>query len=434
VTIGAMLESAGTGPFHRRMLVILGLVWAADAMQVLSIGFTAPSIARTFQVSVPVALQTGTAFFLGMMVGAASLGKLADRVGRRKVLIATVALDGVFGLLSAVAPSFEALLALRLCTGVVVGGTLAIDYALFSEFLPPSVRGRWLVLLEGFWAIGTIALALLAWLASQSSAHPEWRVIFGAMAIPALVGLWMRRELPESPMFLVRKGSEDEAYAIIARIHRENNRPMLEAFMPNKETKLDSETGIFSVPLRSTTLNILTIWLMVSAAYYGIFVWLPARLAAEGIGYVRGYGFLVLLAVAQLPGYALAAYGVERWGRRVTLVVFLLLSAIGSTLFVIEQDDNVQVAALVFMSFALLGTWGALYAMTPETFPTSSRAAGMGAAGSAARLGGLGSPSAAAAMMVYGHQYAIGLFATMLGIAAFLALLIPNETKGRELG
>ena len=69
---------------------------------------------------------------------------------------------------------------------------------------------------------------------------------------------------------------------------------------------------------------ILAVWFLVSLAYYGVFVWVPAKLAAEGFGFVRGYGFLVLVALAQLPGYALAAYGVEKWGRKPTLIGFLL--------------------------------------------------------------------------------------------------------------
>jgi len=99
------LSLAGVGAFQRRLLGIFGLVWAADAMQVLAVGFTAPSIAQEFGLLVPEALQTGTAFFLGMLVGAWSFGRLADVVGRRRVLLLTVLLDAVVGLLSAFAPS-----------------------------------------------------------------------------------------------------------------------------------------------------------------------------------------------------------------------------------------------------------------------------------------------------------------------------------------
>jgi len=101
VTIDQALSRIGTGRFHYRLLAIFGLVWAADAMQVLAIGFAAPSIAAEFGLAVPVAVQAGTAFFLGMLIGAWGFGRLADRIGRRGVLIVTVLIDAVFGLASA---------------------------------------------------------------------------------------------------------------------------------------------------------------------------------------------------------------------------------------------------------------------------------------------------------------------------------------------
>ena len=433
VAMEEALAAAGTGPYQRRLLGIFGLVWAAEAMQVLAVGFTAPGIAASFGIGIPQALQTGTAFFLGMLVGASLFGRLADRVGRRRVLIGTVLMDALFGLLSALAPDYATLLVLRGLTGLAVGGTLPVDYALMAEFLPARRRGRWLVALEGFWAVGTVAIAVAAWAVARAGAEEGWRILFALIAAPALVGLVLRLWVPESPQFLLRTGRTEEARGVLERVARTNRRTLpdgpLEAVAPARAPA----SALLAGPLRRRSLLILAVWLLVSVAYYGVFVWLPSRLALEGHGFLRGHGFLVLVALAQLPGYALAAYGVERWGRRATLVGFLLASAAGCLLYVAAAAPVPLAGATLLMSFALLGTWGALYAFTPELYPTTLRATGMGAAGAMARLGGLMAPSAIAPVVAAGFSAAIGLFALLLLLAALAAHAIDAETRDLPL-
>ena len=433
ITMDEALAKAGTGPFQRRLMGIFGLVWTADAMQVLAVGFTAAPIAATFGLTVPEALQTGTLFFLGMLVGAVVFGRLADRIGRRRVLIVTVACDALFGTLSVFAPDFTLLLVLRFLTGAAVGGTLPVDYAMMAEFLPARNRGRWLVMLEGFWAVGTLIVALAAWLLSAAGVADAWRYIFAVTAIPAVLGIGLRFLVPESPLYLLRSGKAEEARAIVDRMLAANGRTPLDPGVTLALPPPAKGVGILSGPLRRRSLLILTIWLLVSISYYGVFTWMPPRLAGEGFGFVRGYGFLVLVALAQIPGYALAAYGVEAWGRRPTLVGFCLLSAAGCLAFVVAGGPAMIGASLLLMSFALLGTWGALYAYTPELYPTEARATGMGAAGGMARLGGLLAPSLIGLLIAQGFNLAIGVFAGLLILAALAAGLINAETRQAAL-
>lgn len=264
-----------------------------------------------------------------MLFGAAGFGRLADRVGRRRVLIATVACDAVFGLLSVFARDFTVLLLLRFLTGAAVGGTLPVDYAMMAEFLPARNRGRWLVMLEGFWAVGTLIVALAAWAASLAGVADAWRYIFAVTAIPALIGVGLRFLVPESPLHLLRLGKTSEAKVIVDEILVVNGKMQLGAGTSLVPPPPTASADIFSADLRKRSLMILAIWFLVSISYYGVFTWMPPRLAGEGFGFVRGYGFLVVLALAQIPGYALAAYGVEKWGRRPTLIGFCLLSALG---------------------------------------------------------------------------------------------------------
>lgn len=433
ITIEETLDKAGTGRFQRHLLGVFGLVWAADAMQVLAVGFTGAAIAKTFGLTIGEALQTGTLFFLGMLIGAAVFGKMADRYGRRKVLLITVACDAIFGLLSAFAPSFGILLALRFLTGIAVGGTLPVDYAMMAEFLPSKNRGRWLVMLEGFWAVGTVIIALAAWAASLAGVEDAWRYIFIVTAAPALIGIWLRIWVPESPMHLLKIGRADEAKSVMNRVLRSNGKPELAPEVVIEAPQMITTEKLLSPNLRQRTLVIMAIWFLVSVSYYGIFTWIPAKLASDGFGFVRGYGFLVVVALAQIPGYALAAYGVETWGRRKTLIAFLFISAAACALFTVATTSALVGSSILIMSFALLGTWGALYAFTPELYPTALRGSGMGAAGAMARLGGLLAPSALAIVVSQSFNMAVALFAGLLALAGLIAFFINVETRDQAL-
>ncbi|WP_416408714.1 MFS transporter [Agrobacterium rosae] len=432
ITVEDGIRAAGVGAFQKRLFVIFGLVWAADAMQVLAIGFSAPSIAVSFGVTVPQALQTGTLFFLGMLIGAFVFGRLADRIGRRPVLFIAIILDAIFGVASAFAPDLQWLLVARFLTGLGVGGTLPVDYAMMAEFLPSDRRGRWLVLLEGCWAIGTVALALLALVAGTNGGE-AWRTIFFVTGIPALIGILLRFYVPESPFYLNQQGRSEEARQVLQRVAKENGRAIDISPLAPQTPQRKSVSALFSTTLRRRTIFLMLAWVLISVSYYGVFVYLPIKLAADGFGFVRGQVFLVILAIAQLPGYALAAYGVEKWGRKPTLIGFLLLSALGTLAYGLGQTVEIAVAATLLLSFSLLGTWGAIYAFTPELYPTTLRASGMGMAGAVARFGGLLAPSIVAPLMASNFGLALGVISGLLVIAAISVWLIDAESKNQAL-
>jgi putative MFS transporter len=432
VSVEDGLRAAGVGAFQKRLFVIFGLVWAADAMQVLAIGFSAPSIAKSFGVTVPQALQTGTFFFLGMLIGAFAFGRLADRIGRRPVLFIAIILDAICGVASAFAPDLQWLIVARFLTGIGVGGTLPVDYAMMAEFLPSDRRGRWLVLLEGCWAIGTVALALLALVAGTQGGE-AWRTIFFVTGLPALIGVILRLYVPESPLYLNQKGRSEEARQVLQRVAKTNGKDIdIPALVPQARQRAPI-SELFSNILRRRTVFLMLAWMLISVSYYGVFVYLPIKLAADGFGFMRGQMFLVVLAIAQLPGYALAAYGVEKWGRKPTLIGFLLLSAVGTLAYGLGQTVEIAVAATLLLSFSLLGTWGAIYAFTPELYPTALRASGMGMAGAVARFGGLLAPSIVAPLMASNFGLALGVISGLLVVAAFSVWLIDAESRNQAL-
>jgi putative MFS transporter len=381
------------------------------------------------------AALVASATFVGMFVGAWGFGALADRVGRRKIFILTVALDAIFGLISALSMNIEMLIVMRFLTGMAVGGTLPVDYAVMSEFLPAKRRGAFLVYLESFWAVGTVIVALIAWalIALSVPETASWRYLLAASALPGVIGFWIRRNVPESPRYLVTHGRADEARAVLQKIATMNGVSLEIGDLHVKERRTVPLVGIWQRPLFLRTLLLSAVWFCLSLGYYGIFIWLPGIFRAQGFEALPIYENLLLLALAQVPGYMLAAYMVEKVGRRWTLAAFLFGSAAASYWFAAASSTAMIVAGGMLLSFSLLGAWGALYAYTPELYPTEVRGTGMGWASAMARVAGIGAPLIGAALLDVSLIAALTVYAGFFVVGACATLFLTHETRGRQL-
>jgi putative MFS transporter len=430
-TVEDVVDRIGYGRFQRRLLLACGVTWAADAAELLAIGFALPGIREEFGLGAREAGYVAAAAFVGMLAGATFWGTIADRIGRRRGFQLTVLIFAVFGTASAFAPNAETLIALRLLAGFGLGGALPLDFSLASEFLPRRDRGRRLVLLESFWALGTLAIAIAAYLIVPSYG---WRPLLAVTGLAALLVLWIRARVPESPRYLVAAGREREARAVLARIARENHAhvPVGELLAP-PATPAPGVPALFSPAVRRATIVHWACWLLIGLAYYGLFVYLPTIFVERGFSFVRSYQYAVILALAQIPGYLTAAWLVERWGRRPTLATFLAASGVFTILFGVVDSTVAVVAAACLMSFFALGAWAALYAYTPESYPTLLRTTGMGWASGMARVAATAVTLLGASIIAGSLSAALAIFGSAFIAAALVAGTLGRETRGRAL-
>ncbi len=430
LTLDEALEHVGFGPFQKRLLLLCGAIWAAVAMDVLVVSFALPSLRREWTLSPAQAGLLASATFWGMLVGAWFWGIVADRFGRRRVLAATIIVENVFTLLSALAPNFPTVLATRVLIGFGMGGALPADYTLFTEFLPVDRRGRNLVLMEGFWAVGALAAAGTAWAVIPRFG---WRPFFALAALPGILAYFVLRHVPESPRFLLVQGQAEQARAILSRIAKENARDFPQAELVLTPGRRASVRSLWEPRYARTTALLWLIWFGISLGYYGVFTWLPQIFLERQMEFVRSYGYMVGITLAQIPGYVSAAYFVERLGRRPTLGLYLLASGVFTLLFGAAQLPWVFVLMAVGMSFFVLGSWGALYAYTPEVYPTQLRATGMGAASAMTRVAGLLAPLLGGLLLATSLPLALTVFALAFVACGLAALALPYETRGKRL-
>ena len=436
------MDAQPVGAGHRRVTLLSGLGWMFDAMDIGLLSFVLVAIAGEWGLSqgqVGAVISIG---LFGMFIGAAASGVLADRYGRRAILIVTLLVYSVATGLTALAWGYGVLLLLRFVTGLGLGGELPVASTLVAEVAPAKKRGRMLVLLESFWAYGWILAALIGYLVI-----PEygWRVAFLIGSLPALYALVLRRRLPESPRYLLRKGRHAEAWDAAATLGIEYDGTDEERRDAPSAPGSGGGTGLgllWSAPYAKRTAMLWVLWFGMVFSYYGIFTWLPQILATSaGYGLVRSFEFVLLITIAQIPGYFSAAYFVERWGRKATLVTYLLGSAAAALAFGLRGlGADASGAEIVLwgslVSFFNLGAWGVLYGYTPELYPTDARGSGAGWAAGIGRVGGTVGPYLVGLMLgggTFGPGAVFVVFAAVLLVIALDVLILGEETMGRTL-
>lgn len=432
---------------HRRLLVGSGVGWALDALDVGLISFIIAQLTVQWRLTPTDASLIASVGFAGMAIGAALGGLLADRLGRRQVFALTLLAYGTFTGLSALSWSVGALIVFRFLVGLGLGAELPVASTLVSEFAPPRIRGRVVVILESFWAVGWTLAALIGFLVVPNAPN-GWRWALALGAVPAVYAVLVRLRLPESVRFLESKGRHDNAEAVVRRFEvaaagRTVPAPpsagvYADGTPADTGTSTDTGTGnrvaaLWARPLRRRTAAIWAVWFGVNFSYYGAFIWLPTLLYASGFSLVRSFGYTLLITLAQLPGYAVSAVLVERWGRRRTLATFLVGSAVAAALFAAASGTAMVLTAGMLLSFFNLGAWGALYAVTPELYPTRLRGTGAGWAAGVGRIASVLAPLSVPLLRdLGGTGLLFVVFAAVFLLAALASTALP-ELRGQAL-
>jgi len=433
------LERLPISRLHYKLLFIHGFGWLFDAMDVGIVTFVMVALAKDWNLPPNQLGFIGSAGLAGMIFGAIISGIVADYWGRKRVFQITLLIFSITTLLCALAWNVLSLVIFRFLVGVGLGGELPVVSSLLSEFIPSKHRGRFLVLLESFWAYGWLIAAIVAFLFIPKFG---WRVAFVIATIPAFYIWIIRRKLPESPRWYAAKKRTAEAEAVIKAMELETERLTKAPLPPVKEYEirgmdsamLFSFTELWKPEYRKQTITLWILWFGLVFGYYGIFVWLPTLLVKAGYSMVNSFFYVIIITLAQIPGYFSAAYLVDRIGRKPVIVVYLLMSALAAYLF--GQASNTMTILLwaILMSFFNLGAWGAVYTYTPESYPTRARTTGAGSAAAFGRVGGFIAPLVVGFLLPsFGRTGVLLLNALLMAIAAASVAILGVETKNKIL-
>ncbi|WP_311406921.1 MFS transporter [Liquorilactobacillus uvarum] len=392
----------------RSLLFVTGLAWLFDAMDVGMLSFVIAALKTDWNLNEIQLGWIGSVSSIGMAFGAIFFGILADRIGRKDVLIMTLLVFSVGTGLSALTTGYLAFIILRFFVGAGLGGELPVASTLVSENVPVESRGRTVVLLESFWAGGWLVAAIISYFIIPTWG---WRIALLISASTAFYALYLRYGLHESQSYVKK-------HVIVKR--------------PKIITSLKE---LWKPKFFRATLMLWIVWFMVVFSYYGMFLWLPSVLVLKGHSMIHSFGYTLIMTLAQLPGYFVAAWFVERLGRKWVLSIFLMGTAISALGFGNATGISSILIFGILLSFFNLGAWGTLYAYSPEQYPLAIRGTGTGIAAGVGRIGGVLGPLMVGSLISRGVSFTVifGIFCASIIIAVITIVFWGRETMGKVL-
>ncbi|MCM3694063.1 MFS transporter [Neobacillus niacini] len=392
---------------NRKLLWVSGTGWMFDALDVGMLSFIIAALSVEWNLTSEQMGWIGSIQSIGMAVGALIFGLMADRIGRKNVFIITLLLFSIGSGISAFATSITVFLILRFFIGMGLGGELPVASTLVSESVPAEKRGRIVVLLESFWAAGWLLAAVISYFIIPKFG---WSTALLISATPALYALYLRVGLPDSPRFEAIKDKE-------------------------KISAFQSIANLWTNEYRRRTTMLWIVWFCVVFSYYGMFLWLPSVMVLKGFSLIKSFGYVLIMTLAQLPGYFTAAWAIEKFGRKFVLAVYLIGTAISAFLFGNAESTTLLITSGILLSFFNLGAWGGLYAYTPEQYPTIIRGTGSGSAAAFGRLGGVLGPLLVGYLVAQSTSIStiFTIFCISVFIAAFAVIFLGKETKNKVL-
>ncbi|XP_035859494.1 synaptic vesicle glycoprotein 2B [Sander lucioperca] len=492
LTYEEAVDIAGFGLFHWLLLVVCGWANASDAVEILCVSFLLPTARCDLLLSSSDMGLLTASIFLGMMVGSYMWGYLADQRGRRRVLVVSLTVNGVFGALASVAPWFWLFLLLRFISGIGVGGSIPVIFSYFSEFMPRQRRGAMISALATFWMAGNILAAGLAWLViPRTWAHfslgsldfQSWRLFVVLCSVPSLTSAVLFRLLmPESPKFLMEAGREKEAIQVFQVIFELNMRgkgkdfPEFGLCNGSKqrgeldETRtwgshrerlarilkkaLDPIKQMFNDSLKSRSFALLIIFYCISFGYYGLWMWFPELFERIEDGgspcanvslllsplhnqscypvktavYMEGF----IIAASNLPGNIFTILMMNSMGGKALLSCSLLVSSLSVFLiYVVQTKAQSLILSCVFSGVSVIA-WNALDVVGTELYPTQLRSSALGFFTGVGRVAAIMGNVAFGKLVDTNCAIPVLLVSALLLTGGLVALLLP-QTRQTEL-
>jgi len=395
-----------------RCLFAAQLGWMLDAMDVMLYAFALTTIQVEFDLSSSQAGALASATLIASAVGGIGFGILADRFGRARTLMISILAYSVFTGLTATAGSLVELFVWRALVGLGMGGEWSAGSVLVSETWPAEHRGKAIGFMQAGWAVGYILAAILA-----ASILPlfGWRALFLIGIAPALLTLWIRRNVQEPEIWRTRSNNNVSGVA-------------------------PGITELLQAPFLRRAVLGSAMTMAVLFAYWGLFTWMPAFLSrpieqgGAGLGIVKSSAWIIPMQIGAFFGYTSFGFFADRMGRRPVFAAFLVCAAILVPMYgQLAQQEWALLVLGPLVGFFGHGYFSVFGVMLSELFPTHLRGTAQGTVYNIGRAFSALAPYTIGAVAdSSGLGSALGITSAFFLIGAALMFTLP-ETRGRDL-
>ncbi|TVT55218.1 MFS transporter [Amycolatopsis rhizosphaerae] len=439
-TTAARLDRLPVTRLHRYLIAVVGVATFFDLYDVFLASSVSTVLSKEFGVSGGELKSLLASAFLGAFVGAVGLGRLADRIGRRRAFLFTLSLYSAFTLLGAFSTNVGMLVVCRFIAGIGLGAELPLADAYLADLLPARIRGRataWAYTL-GFCGVPAAGFLARGLLGHAPLGVAGWRWLFVVGALGAVLVWLLRTGLPESPRWLISQGRHEEAEKVLQRLERSAKKPLSET--PDPELRDQPEpapqrfSALFRPPWRRRSLMLTVLQILQVFGYYGFGSLVPIILATKGFDLSHSLTFSALTFLGYPIGSALSIPMMERVQRKWLIVG----SALGMAVFGLAfgySTSGTAIAILGFCYTAISNIFSnAYHTYQAELFPTSLRGTAAGSAYSLSRLS-----TAAMPYLLLPVLQELGAGALFSVVAGAMVVLIVNvalfgpRTTGRSV-
>jgi MFS transporter, AAHS family, 4-hydroxybenzoate transporter len=418
--VSALIDSRPLGALQIRIIVLCTLVALLDGLDLQSIGLAAPGIAADLNIPPPWLSAVFSAALAGLALGAFGFGVLADRIGRKTVLIGATACFGIFTICTALAPSFAVLLAFRFLAGLGLGGAMPSFISLTSEYCPRRLRAVIVALLWAGFPLGGFVGGLLAsWIIPAYGWHS---VFWVGGVLPLIVCVVLVFALPESVGFLVASGAPPERISLLLR------RAFPTEYIPTAPPFTLYEERAHGVPVvqlfaAGRAAGTVLLWISFFIALMMLVTnsaWAPTLLKREGIGIKEASFAMAMFNLGSVIATSFAGWLISRAGAAIILPVAMIGSAVSVALvgYAAPSVGTVILLQGLFGAFMGGGSSG-LIALAAIYYPTAIRSTGVGWAMGMGRVGSFTGPLAVGSLVALGLSTA-GIFVA-IAVPALLA-------------